>query len=401
MSERVIIVGASHAGIAAADALRRAGFAGEIMLISRESHPPYQRPLLSKASDLLDLAPERLAIRQASFFSDGGIALLLASEVVRIDPDARRVVLQDGRSLRYDHLILATGARVRELPESLVSGAPPLSMRRLEEAMELRRRWVSASAMTVIGGGLIGLELAALARATGLAVTIIEASDRLLGRVVPLSVSRFIERFHADNGIEIRLGARLERLDGSERGYAVTLADGEIIASDIVLSAIGAEPEITLARDAGLVHENGIVVSPTGATSADRIWALGDCAFWTFSPEGRQGARFEGIQPATEQARIIAQALTGKQAGRLPVPRFWSHQGDIKLQMAGQLSGDHEIIRHGDIADGSFCELATENGRAVACYAVNAPNAFRSAVRLVEQGAPVSADQDIETLLAS
>jgi 3-phenylpropionate/trans-cinnamate dioxygenase ferredoxin reductase component len=384
LAERVVIAGGSHAGIGAADWLRRVGFEGEIVVVTEELFRPYQRPPLSKNAELPDDPAQGIGLRKPEFYTGQDIALRLGIRVASIERHARRVRLADGSDLDYAHLVLATGAQARQLPESLITGQAPMAMRRYDDAMALRRRLASARSLTIVGGGLIGLEVAALACALGRKVTVIEAGPRLLGRVVPPMIADMIKAFHASQGVDIRLNAGLVKLSGGPNFYEAVLASGELVRSDLALVAIGTEPRIELAREAGLALDNGIVVSASGQTSDDHIWSIGDCCNWQVDDASGRRMRFEGIQPATEQARIAAHAIAGKTCAVLPVPRFWSHQGALRLQMAGIASERARYVPFGAGSDETMCVLAVEGGIVSACYALNAQDEFRAAARLVE-----------------
>lgn len=379
-ASRVVIAGASHAGVALADALRRQGYSGEVVLLSDEAHAPYQRPLLSKSADFLALSSERTSLKQSAFYRDNGIDLQLEASVTGIARDRREVHL-DGRTLAYDHLVLAVGAGPRLLPTAITAGVPPLYLRSMNDARNLHGRLASAQRIAVIGGGLIGLEVAALAQAMGRSVTVYEAGASLLGRVVPPELSDWLAQKHHSTGLDIRLSVQIVALRGDEGGYALQLAGENSRHFDVVLVAIGSMPRLALATGAGLATGNGISVNLHGQSSADAIWAIGDCADWG-ALDGA-GQRFEGIQPALEQGRIVAKAITGQGWGDLPVPRYWSHQGALRLQTAGAATPGM-VFQTLSAEAGGLCLLGLANGVPSACFAVDAPNAYRDAVKLVE-----------------
>ena len=385
MAERVVIVGGSHAGIGTADWLRRTGFAGEIVVTTEEElFQPYQRPPLSKDADLPEEPGERFVLRKPDFYTAHDIALRLGTRVCSIDRSGQCVRLADGSDLAYSHLVLATGAQARQLPAGMITGGVPLLMRRYRDATTLRRHLASARSLVIVGGGLIGLEVAALAGSLGSHVTLIEAAPRLLGRVAPPVIAERVQAFHTCHGVDIRLGEALTALSCGPAGWDVTLASGEAVRADHALVAIGTEPRVDLAGAAGLAIDNGVVVSACGQTSDRHIWAVGDCCNWLIDTEGGQRRRFEGIQPATEQGKIVAHDIAGKASTPLPVPRFWSHQGNLRLQMSGVPSERADYVALATASVESMCVLAVEDGAVVACFALNAPDEFRAATRLVE-----------------
>jgi 3-phenylpropionate/trans-cinnamate dioxygenase ferredoxin reductase subunit len=381
MADRIVIVGASHAGVGLADALRRQAHAGEIVLISGEDAHPYQRPLLSKTADYLQLPIERAGLKGRSFYSDNRVDLRLGAEVLAIMREERRLQLSSGEVLGYDSLVLAVGAEPRRLPASVVAGAPPLYLRSQADAKSLHQRLEQAQSVAVIGGGLIGLEVAGLARGMGRDVSVFEAAPSLLGRVIPARVSLDLLARHRSTGMQIMLGVRLVSIAGDGQGYAIEIEGQDTRRSDMVVVAIGSEPRTGLAQGAGLAVANGIATDGSGHTSVDPIWAVGDCADWG-ALDGA-GFRFEGIQPATEQARIIARSILGQAAGDLPIPRYWSHQGALRLQTAGAMAPGMTFAEQA-AEDGGSCVIGSLGGVARACFAVDAPNAYRDALKVLE-----------------
>ncbi|MGB3339411.1 MAG: FAD-dependent oxidoreductase [Devosia sp.] len=399
MAERVLIAGGSHAGIGTADSLRRSGFDGEIIVLTEEIFRPYQRPPLSKDAGFPDDLGASIALRKPDFYAAQRIDLRLGAPIASVDATARSVRLGDGSTLEYSHLVLATGARARQLPAHLLAGRSPLVMRSYRDALDLREHLLAAQSLAIVGGGMIGLEVAALASSLGCKVTVIEAAPRLLGRVAPERLADRVAAFHAGQGVDVRLGETLAALTGGADGYELCLHSGATIAADLALVSIGTEPRVDLALTAGLAIDNGILVSGTGQTSHERIWAVGDCCNWLIDAEAGRRFRFEGIQPATEQARIVAQAIAGKPAAVLPMPRFWSHQGALRLQMAGTTSEHATYLPMATASGAGECLLAVEHGIFVACYALNAPDEFRVATRLVETRAALA--EESGRLLAS
>ncbi len=288
MSGPVVIVGAGHGGCQVAASLRQEGFAGPITLIGDEPGLPYQRPPLSKAY-MKDGDAGRLALRPETFFEAGGIARIAGARVVAIDREARSVRTDDGRAFPYDRLVLATGGRNFAPPIAGLQLDGVLSLRTLADAAEIRARLGDLRHAVVVGGGFIGLEFASVARGFGIGVTVLEAADRLMARVVSPEISALFLDAHRDAGADVRLGALAAEVidDGSGRAAGVRMADGRVVDGDMVLIAAGLRPNVDLAEACGLAIDNGVAVDETLATSDPRIFAIGDCASF---PVARLGA---------------------------------------------------------------------------------------------------------------
>ncbi|BDA85980.1 oxidoreductase [Aureimonas sp. SA4125] len=341
----VIIAGGGQAGFQVASSLRQGGYRGGIVLVAEENRVPYQRPPLSKAYLKEDMGFDRLELRPESFYAAQSIELRLGETVARIDRGAGTVVLGSGESLAFDHLVLATGARNRVLPIPGADLAGVHLLRSAEDAEGLRGALRTARRMVIVGGGFIGLEVAASARAKGVAVTVLEAADRLMGRVVSPAISAFFLAAHRDMGTDVHFGAKVVGIRGDGRVAAVATETGTHEA-DLVLMAAGVIPNDELAASAGLPTASGVIVDATMTTEDPRIFAIGDCAVF----ESRHAAgrvRLESVQNAVDQAKCVAARILG---GTIPydsLPWFWSDQGPYKLQIVGITSGaDHVHVVH-------------------------------------------------------
>ncbi|MGA3403518.1 MAG: FAD-dependent oxidoreductase [Acetobacteraceae bacterium] len=377
MSDHVVIIGAGHAGGSAAALLRQYGWKGPITLIGAEPVPPYQRPPLSKAWLKRQADAAGLALRPATFYPTNAIALRLATPAIAIDPRNRAVTLGSGERLGYDYLVLATGARPRMLPIPGHDLAGVLALRSMADADLLQAALTQGSRLVVIGGGYIGLEVAASARALGVAVTVIEREQRLLARVASLPLSEFFARAHAANDVRILCGASTVAIEGAAGGVAgVRLADGTSLPCDIVLVGVGAAPDDALARAAGLACDDGIIVDLAARTSDPRIHAIGDCTRRPLPLYARTG-RLESVPNALEQAKQAAADLCGRPPPAPEVPWFWSDQYAIRLQIAGLPFDADDIVLRGDPADGKFAAFhLAADGAIQAVEAVNAPAEF-------------------------
>ena len=376
----VVILGAGHAGGAVASQLRQAGFAGPLVLVGDEPELPYQRPPLSKAWLMDAVSTDSLSLKPDSYYRSENITLISGMAVIAIDRAARKVILADGRSLPYDKLIIATGARARLLPGGLSDRF--LSLRNLRDARSLRAALTPGRRLAVIGGGYVGLEVASSARALGCHSVIIERESRILARVACPALSWFFQDYHRARGVDVVLGAEIFAIEPSGDGWRITLDQGEEISCDTVLVGIGAVPNDELARAAGLDCQNGVVVDGCARSSDPDIFAIGDVSYRPLPIYGRS-ARLESIPSALEQARIVAASLMGKPLPAPEVPWFWSDQFDLKLQIAGvPFDADTTVIR-GDLATARFAVFHLYEGRVRAVEAVNAAQEFLAGKTLI------------------
>ena len=384
---RIVIVGAGHAGGTAAALLRQHGHVGPIELIGEEPSVPYQRPPLSKAYLKGEADGETLKLRPDAFYADQGVTLRLGTQAVSIDRAARRVQLQGGGEAAYDILILATGSANRKLSLAGAREGDLLELRNLADAERLKQALGPGRRLAIVGGGYIGLEAAASARALGGEVTVIELAPRVLARVACEELSTFFESYHRGRGVEILTGAvvgDLEHADG--RLEALRLKDGRQIACDAVLVGVGAAARTELAQGCGLDCDIGVMVDAAGRTSDPAIWAIGDAALRPMPHYGDRRHRLESVPGAVEQARQSVAAILGQPAPAHEVPWFWSDQYDLKLQIAGlPFEADQRVVR-GDIASARFAIFHLKDGRLCAVEAVNRPPEFMAGRQLIGQG---------------
>jgi 3-phenylpropionate/trans-cinnamate dioxygenase ferredoxin reductase component len=370
----VVVVGAGQAGSQFAVSLREAGHCGPITLVGDEKWLPYQRPPLSKAGDLAYLFEAHdVQLRSPTSYERAGVELRCGDGVVGIDRDRRRVALASGKKLGYAHLVLATGTRPRLLP---VPGADLRGvhyLRTVEDANRLRPLLGEAANTVVIGGGLIGLEIAASAAAYGRPVTVVEMSDRIMAPAVSTIVATHVEGVHASQGTRILRSTKVDSLVDDEAGgvSAVQLGDGRQLPADLVVVAIGVEPNTALAAESGLRVDNGIAVDGHLRTNDDCISAIGDCA--SFPDRDGHRLRLESVQNATDQARFLAANLIGTEGEYRVVPWFWSNQFDLKLQFAGVgRDSDRYMVTEGP-SEGSFSVFRFAGDELVRVESVNSP----------------------------
>jgi 3-phenylpropionate/trans-cinnamate dioxygenase ferredoxin reductase component len=383
-SRHIVIAGAGHAGGSVAALLRQLGWQGTITLIGDEPIPPYQRPPLSKAWLKGEATAESLALRPEKFYLDAAIEMRLETRVTAIDRTAKTVTLSDGGSLPYDYLILALGARARRLPMPGVDSGGVLELRSAADADQLKAVLRPGARLAVIGGGYIGLEAAASARALGAEVTIIERENRVLARVACSILSDFFQAFHRRHGVTIEVDAHVAALEGlDEQVTGVRLGDGRLIPCDAALIGVGAVANDELAREAGLTCHNGITVDLAARTDDPAIFAIGDCTSRPLPLYERVG-RLESVPNALEQAKQAAATICGKPPPTPEVPWFWSDQYDLRLQIAGMPFDTTEIVLRGDVDAGKFALFhLTADGTVQAVEAVNAAPEFMGGRRII------------------
>jgi 3-phenylpropionate/trans-cinnamate dioxygenase ferredoxin reductase subunit len=369
MSAGLLILGAGQAAAQLAISLRQAGYDGAIRMIGDEPYAPYQRPPLSKAFLKERPSPDTLLLRRESYWADHQVHLDVGTPAAAVDLARKQVSLYDGKTLDYGTLVFATGTRARDLPLRGIKLPGVFSLRKIDDVRQLRPALDDARRIAIVGGGYIGLEVAAVMRQEGREAIVIEAEDRVMKRVAGEAVSAFFDTLHRSRGVDIRLGARLAAIDGEARATGVTLASGEHIAADLVLVATGARANDDLAVAAGLPCEEGIVVDDVARARAD-IYAIGDCARFFSHRYGRK-IRLECVQNAIDQAKAAADAIMGKPKRYDPVPWFWSDQYEIKLQITGLLDGFDACETIGNPDDGKFSVEYRKGGKLIAVDAIN------------------------------
>ncbi len=395
--KQVVIVGAGQAGCWAAKTLRQYDFDGKIILFGDEPYPPYDRPPLSKTVLVGDAAPETTWYLTPDELAGIDIDFRPGLKATRIDRAGRRLELQGAAALDYDKLILTTGARVRELPTPGAAEAPIYYLRGIDDCLALQKALVPGRRIIVVGGGLIGLEVAAAARKLGCEAVVVEIADRVLARVAGPEVSRFITAMHEEHGAEIKCGVMPEAIDTGASGCRIRCKDGIEFEGDAIVAGIGVIPNTELAETAGLAAEGGIWVDEFTRSEDANIHAAGDVTNHMNPRLGRR-VRLETWQNAQNQAIAAAKVICGREEPYADTPWGWSDQYDCNLQMLGIPDTFDDAVMRGKPDEGAFSLYYLSGGRVSAMAAVNAVRDVAVSRRLVAGGIEVDAAKlaDIE-----
>jgi len=368
----VLIVGAGHGGAQAAIALRQRKFAGTIAIIGEEPELPYERPPLSKDYLAQEKPFERILIRPESFWVEREVAMLTGRRVVSVDPEGHGVTTADGETIGYGQLIWAAGGHARRIACEGHDLGGVHSVRTRADVDRMVEELATTTRVAVIGGGYIGLEAAAVLAKLGKTVTVLEALDRVLARVAGEALSRFYEAEHRAHGVDVRLGARVEHIEGEDgRVTGVRLAGGEIVPAGMVIVGIGIVPAVEPLRAAGAEGGNGVAVDEHGRTSLPDIFAVGDCALHANPFAEGIPIRLESVQNANDMATVVARAIIGEPEPYHAVPWFWSNQYDLRLQTVGLSVGHDQEILRGDPASRAFSIVYLKQNRVIALDCVN------------------------------
>ncbi len=384
MSDAIVVVGAGQAAAQFVDSLRREGFSGPLTLVGDEPFLPYQRPPLSKKFLAGELELERLFIKPAAYYQQARVDMRTDMRVTAIDRGRKRVTLADGSHLEYAKLVLTTGSRVRRIkaPGSELAGVQYL--RGIEDVQRLRAGAQAGKRVVVIGGGYIGLEVAATCRQLGADVTVIEALDRVMNRVVAPVVSQFFATQHQSHGVKILCGTGVQAFAGTAQVEAVVLADGTRVPADLAVVGIGILPVTDIAMDCGLVCDNGIAADAHCRTSDPDIFSVGDCASFPSARYGRR-LRLESVDNAFEHAKTAAASVVGKTVEHDKVPWFWSDQFDLKLLIVGLAEGHDQVLVRGDPGTKSFSVCYLKGGELIALDAINHAKDYMAARKLIAE----------------
>jgi len=391
--QTIAIVGAGQAGGWAAQTLRSEGFGGRIVLVGDEPHRPYERPPLSKAFLAGQADAASMSLMKPDAFDRLGIDWRPDTTATGIDRKARALQLAQGTPVHYDKLILCTGGRARRLDIPGADLPNVFTLRRIEDAMALGAALQPGKRLLVIGGGWIGLEVAATATGKGVRVTLVEAMARLCERTVPAPISHYLLQLHVSHGVRVELGTGIEALATAPGGaLKATLTDGRQFEADAVLVGVGLVANDALARAAGLACDGGVLVDAQCRTSDPDVFAAGDVAVWHCQWAARRG-RLESWQNAQEQGIAAARAALGASVNHQPLPWFWSDQFGVNLQIFGMPSPTHRAVLRGDPGSNSFIVFFLDADRVAAAMGPNAARELRFARRLMERRTPIDATQ--------
>ena len=411
MSAQVLIVGAGQAGMQAAVSLRELGFKGEVTIVGEEEYSPYQRPPLSKAFLAGEADVESLEFRSADFYSANKIKVVTAEKITQVSIADGKGVAQGstGNSYNFDRLVIAPGSTPRKLNLEGSDLDGVLYLRSIKDAEALKSRWNQSKNVVVVGGGFIGLEVAAQATKAGKKATVLEAAERLIARAVSPITSEYLRAAHERRGTSVRLAAAIEGFEGlNGQVTGVRMADGEVIAADIVMVGIGVIARAELAEMLGLETANGaIVVNEFAETSNPMVLAAGDAVLLPHPLGHGNQVRLESVQNAVDQAKVVASTIAGERLPYRAVPWFWSDQADIKLQIAGLSNGYDQTVVRGNPDEDKFSVLYYREGKLLAIDAVNdAPDymAVRRALGAdahIDAGAAADSTVALKTLIIS
>ena len=392
MAAPIVIIGAGQAAASFISRHVALGSEQPLLLIGEESHPPYQRPPLSKKYLLGELERERLFIRPLQWYADQAVELRFDTRIDRIDRARKQIVSSGGETFAYDKLLLCTGSSARNLPAEIGGSLDGVfTLRSIVDIDRMAPEFQAGRKLLIVGGGYIGLEAAAVGRQLGLEVTLLEMADRILQRVAAAATSDYFRNLHCAHGVSLHESARLARLlsDGS-KVCGAELESGEIIDADLVLVGIGNVPNIELAQAAGLDCDNGISVSETCQTSDTHIYAAGDCS--NFVRNG-QHIRLESVQNAADQGDLIARVLAGEKVTYTALPWFWSDQYDCKLQIVGLNHGYNQTVLRPGANPSSQSVWYYRDQQLLAIDAMNEPKSYAFGRKIIEAGKHPTAEQ--------
>lgn len=392
----IVIVGSGLAAVCALEAMREAGYVGQVTMIGEERQMPYDRPPLSKQVLKEPGAEARIDLRDAAIFDAPATRLLRGRCVAEIDARQRRVVLDDGAVVGYTKLLLATGSRPRVLPGLPPAGAGVFYLRTLDDAVALRGALKSATSLAVVGGGVIGLEVAATAVALGVETTVIEASPRLMSRAACPQLSEVLQEEHRSRGVRVLCGATPSAFDFSGNRHTISWSDGRKLEVDVVLVGVGVTPEVDLAERCGIkCAPEGIVVDGFGATSIPGVYAAGEVAFHY---NGRVAChqRQENWHHAAAHGRHVGASMIEPGAVYQEICGYWSDQYDLNIQVFGAVTGDEHVVR-GDVPARRFAVFHLAAGVVVGITAINSPSDLRRGKKLVREGS--SLEPEIESIV--
>jgi len=379
--QKIIIIGGGQAGCQTATSLRASGFLGEISIYCSENYLPYQRPPLSKKFLLGELDKERLFFKPEKFYRDNNINFFLNSYVTNIEKENKKIFLNNNEEDSYDKLVIATGTKPREIEVDKDSAKNIFYLRSIDDVLEIKSKLQSSKKVAIIGGGYIGLEVAAILKKLGLSVTIIEMAGRILERVTSQVISDFYTKIHNEAGVEILINTSVESIIKGTKNMEI-LTDSGSINADFIVVGIGVIPCDELALESGLKVQNGILVNEFCETSERDIYSAGDC---TVHPNFyyNKDIRLESVHNAIEQGKTVASSIMNKKEAYNQIPWFWSDQYNLKLQIAGLCFDYDDIIVRGNSDDRSFAVFYMKDNYMIASDCVNRPGEYMMSRKII------------------
>ena len=389
--EKTLIIGGGQAACQTATSLKSKGYEGKIKIHCSENYLPYQRPPLSKKFLLGELDKERLFFKPEKFYDENDVSISLNSYVQGIDIKNKEIFLANNETEHYDNLVIATGTKPKTIDIDKQISEKVFYLRSIDDVLRIRDKIKQSKKVTIIGGGYIGLEVAAVINNLGLHVTVVEMASRILERVTSEVISSFYSKIHSDAGVEIQSSTSVEGISGNEKGIEVITSNGSVI-SDFVIVGIGVMPCDTIADDAGIEVNNGIMVDEFCRTSNDSVFSAGDC---TMHPNifYNKNVRLESVHNAIEQGKTVASSIIGEMASYDQVPWFWSDQYKTKLQIVGLLDNYDDIIVRGDSEKESFAVFYIKNNRIIASDCVNRPAEHMMSRKLISEKITIEKDR--------
>ncbi len=389
--EKTLIIGGGQAACQTATSLKSKKYDGEIKIFCSENYLPYQRPPLSKKFLLGELDKERLFFKPEKFYTENEISINLNSYVQRIDIENKEIFLENNKKENYDNLVIATGTIPRKIDINKKISDKVFYLRSIEDVLNIRDKIKESKKVTIIGGGYIGLEVAAIINNLGLQVTIVEMASRILERVTSETISSFYTKLHRQAGVEVLTNTSVEGLSENNNGIEVATSNGGII-SDFVIVGIGVLPCDTIASESGIEVENGIIVDEFCKTSNDSVFSAGDC---TMHPNifYNKNIRLESVHNAIEQGKTVAASIIGEKTSYNQVPWFWSDQYETKLQIVGLLDNYDDIVVRGDTEKQSFAVFYLKDNRIIASDCVNRPSEHMMSRKLISEKVLIDEDR--------
>ena len=385
----IVIIGAGQAAGQCVATLKKLGCTNKIILIGEESHPPYQRPPLSKSFLEGKVGLERVYMKNREFYEENEVEFYPNTLVKEIDREEKKVRTSCGKEFEFEKLVIATGSRARELEIEGIQLGNVYYLRTIDDVEKIKEQMSVCQNLSIIGAGYIGLEVAAVASELGMNVSIFEMADRSMNRTVDKKISEHFEDLHKTNGVNFYFQSNIEKLQGETFIEGVKLDDGSLIPTDILIIGIGIIPNQELAENAGLDCNNGILVNDKGITSDQSIFACGDC---TNHPNKflNKNVRLESVQNALEQSKVVAANIMGQEEKYEVIPWFWSDQYNQKLQIVGMPEEYDEIVKR-EYADG-FSLFYLSNKTIISVTTINNPKEFLICKKLVEKKVKISSD---------